>query len=166
VNAQRAGGPVSTSRGRVERGTDTVRQVMEQRGLRLTRAREAVVRMALQLPGHFCARTLAERVVASGHDGSLNTVYRLLPLMIEAGVLRETAMISEHGQLFEDVFERDNHEHLRCVRCQEIVEFELPALIEAERRLASQHDFLITGRAYELQGVCPMCRERETEQPS
>lgn len=138
---------------------------MERRGLRLTRAREAVVRMALQLPGHFCARTLAERVVASGHDGSLNTVYRLLPLMVEAGVLRETAMASDNGQLFEDVFERDNHEHLRCIRCQEVVEFELPALGEAERRLASEHDFLITGRAYELQGVCPACRGTEGALP-
>lgn len=153
------------SRGRVERGTETVRQVVERRGLRLTRAREAVVRIALQLPGHFCARTLAERVVASGHDGSLNTVYRLLPLMVEAGVLRETAMASDHGALFEDVFERDNHEHLRCTRCQEVVEFELPALIDAERRLASEHDFLLTGRAYELQGVCSGCRAAESRAP-
>jgi Fur family transcriptional regulator, ferric uptake regulator len=161
MNEQLGQAPQKSSRNRIERGVALVRDAMDRRGLRLTRPREAVVRIALQLPGHFCARTLAERVFAAGHEGSLNTVYRLLPLMIEAGVLRETAMMSAHGQLFEDIFERDTHEHLRCTRCHEIVEFDFPALIEAERRLALEHGFLLTGRAYELQGLCARCRSGE-----
>jgi len=145
-------------KGRVERGVATVRETLERRGLRLTSAREAVVRAALRLPGHFCARRLAARVTASGHDGSLNTIYRLLPLLVQAGVVRETAIVSVHGQLFEDVFERQEHEHLRCTMCHEIVEFELPNLTEAEQRLADEHGFELTGRSYELQGVCGSCR--------
>jgi Fur family ferric uptake transcriptional regulator len=144
----------------VERGVATVREALGRRGLRLTAAREAVVRTALRLPGHFCARTLAARVTAAGHDGSINTIYRLLPVLVESGIVRETAIVSAHGQLFEDVFERREHEHLRCTRCHEVVEFELPHLAEAEQRLAVRHGFQLTGRAYELQGVCGDCRAR------
>jgi Fur family ferric uptake transcriptional regulator len=153
-------------RTRLERGLETVRSLVARRGWRFTVRREAVVRMALQLPGHFCARTLADQVAAAGYEGSLNTVYRLLPLMIEAGVVRETAMMSDHGQLYEDAFERTQHDHLRCVKCHEIVEFELPELAEAELSLASEHGFQLTGRAYELQGVCASCRPRYAESAS
>lgn len=156
----------SPPRTRLERGVQAVRVMMDQRGWRLTVRREAVVRMALQLPGHFCARTLAEHVASAGHHGSLNTVYRLIPLMIEAGVLRETAMMSDQGQLYEDTFERALHDHLRCVRCHEIVEFELPELAEAELSLARDHGFQLTGRAYELQGVCATCRTRDAKSAS
>lgn len=145
---------------RLERALEKIRQLLESRGLRLTTERELIVKTALGMSGHFNASTLMTCLNERGAPRvSLSTIYRMLPLMAEAGVLSETPSSRLDGQCFEDMFERRAHEHLLCVGCGIIVEFQLPPIASIERGIIERFGFLVTHRYFELRGLCSKCRD-------
>lgn len=147
---------------RRERALERIRQLLESRGLRLTSERALIVSTALGMKGHFNASTLMSCLNERGRQRvSLSTIYRMLPLMAEAGVLSETPSLRLDGQCFEDVFEQRAHEHLLCVGCGILVEFQLPPLSDIEQGIIERFGFLVTHRYFELRGLCGKCQERE-----
>ena len=58
---------------------------LHSRALRMTGEREAIARAALERGSHFTVEELTTDVQARGVDASRATVYRTLPLLLEAG---------------------------------------------------------------------------------
>jgi Fur family ferric uptake transcriptional regulator len=100
---------------------------------------------------------LAERVGVS-----VATVYRNLPLMVEAGIIRRTVDTPDGRGAYEHVWGREHHDHLVCVRCGEVVEFHLAALEVLQEHVAREHGFALMDHRMELIGLCPRCQEEET----
>src|SRR5262245_48716303 len=71
------------------------RDFLHARSLRVTDVREAIVRAALARKGHFDIDELAGDVQALGVDASRATVYRALPLLMEAGIIQPTLLSSD-----------------------------------------------------------------------
>ena len=127
------------------------------RGLRMTGEREALVRAALGRRRHFTLDELVEEAV--GHDAraSRATVYRGLPILIEAGIL-QPVLVSDEPRRFELALGRRHHDHLLCRRCGRVVEFRSGAIEELQLRVASRHGFRLTSHVHELVGDCAACR--------
>lgn len=148
---------------RTERALDRFREVLKTRKLRMTGVREAIVREALAYEGHFDIQELARKLQDSGvHDSSLATVYRGMPLLVEAGIVQPT-MLSAGGQghRFEVSFEREHHDHLVCTSCGKVIEFHFEAFEVLQNDIAERYDFVLTNHVHELMGVCGPCRKTE-----
>ena len=52
------------------------------------------------------------------------TVYRTLPLLVSSGILKEIDLGKEQKYYDPNFVNRPHHNHLICVDCQKIVEFE------------------------------------------
>jgi Fur family ferric uptake transcriptional regulator len=143
----------------VERALEQLRRVVRERGLKSSQVREAVARAALRQTGHFSVddivRELRERGVGDAHPA---TVYRVLPLLVEAGILQETLVSAGEGARYERAFEREHHDHLLCTRCGKIVEFQFEAIELLQRNVAERFGFELTGHVHELLGICRDCR--------
>lgn len=133
------------------------RSFLHQRSLRSTDVREAIVQAAVGREGHFRVEELTEDARALGHDVSVATVYRALPLLVEAGIIQPTEVSGEHRH-FEAVFGRKHHDHLICRHCHRVVEFQFEAFEMLQRELASKYDFVLVDHVHELIGVCAPCR--------
>ncbi len=145
----------------IERAMSQLRKLVADRGLRNSTVREHVARLALQKPGHFSAEEL--RVdLESDHKGRAHgaTVYRVLPLMIEAGLLRETLKSKGGTAYYERVFERRHHDHLICTSCWKVIEFEFEAIEVLQRDVAAKFGFQLEDHVHELLGTCRECRVR------
>jgi Fur family ferric uptake transcriptional regulator len=148
-----------------EGAAERLRAFLRARGLRMTGEREALVRAALGRRRHFTLEELVERVV--GHDtrASRATVYRGLPILIEAGIL-QPVLVSDEPRRFELAFGRRHHDHLLCRRCGRVVEFRSSAIEEAQLAVAARHGFRLTSHVHELVGDCAACRRaRRAERP-
>jgi len=128
------------------------RAMITEKGMRFTRERAEILRGSCSTSGHFVAEGLAERVGVS-----VATVYRNLPLMMEAGIIRRTVDMPDGRGAYEHVWGRDHHDHLVCVRCGEVVEFHFPALEVLQEHVAREHGFTLMDHRMELFGVCPRC---------
>ena len=133
-------------------------EFLKKRGMRQTREREAIIREALSSNDHFDVDELFIRLKKK--DGvSKASIYRTIPLMIEAGLLAEVYLENGHMH-YEHVFGRDHHCHLRCRECKRIVEFSDNRLHDIEQEIAEKFGFDSDGHKMEIMGLCSDCRAR------
>src|SRR6187402_103945 len=103
------------------------REVLHRRSLRITPVREAILEAVLQQAGHFEVPDLVRELQGVGvQEASQATVYRALPLLVEAGIIQQT-LVSGSKLQYESTFEREHHDHLVCGSCGKVIEFHFEA---------------------------------------
>jgi Fur family ferric uptake transcriptional regulator len=97
---------------------------LDEKGFRRTVQRDAIIEAAFTTTEHFTAETLLIRARAIERSVSRATIYRTLPLLVASGLLREM----DFGQDFKfydpNFIDKPHHNHLICLDCNKIVEFE------------------------------------------
>jgi len=136
------------------------RDFLHRRSLRVTDVREAIVRAALERPGHFRVEDLVEDLRGLGVEVSAATVYRALPLLIEAKIIEPTEVSGER-RFYEAVFGREHHDHLICRSCHKVVEFQFEAFEMLQREVAAKYNFQLIDHFHELIGICASCQGKE-----
>jgi Fur family ferric uptake transcriptional regulator len=144
--------------GRNKEAEARFREALRAEGLRWTAERAAVLEAALSFPGHFGVDDLVKAVAHPGQSGSRATVYRALPLLVQAGVL-QPAVVTGEERRFESAFGHAHHDHLVCRRCGKVVEFQFEAIEILQKAVAEQHGFELVGHLLELVGICADCRK-------
>jgi Fur family ferric uptake transcriptional regulator len=144
---------------------ERLKAFLRARGLRMTGEREALVRAALGRRRHFTLEELVEEVVQNDTRASRATVYRGLPILIEAGIL-QPVLVSDEPRRFELAFGRRHHDHLMCRRCGRVVEFRSTAIEELQTKIAARHGFRLTSHVHELVGDCSACRRTRPTRPA
>jgi Fur family ferric uptake transcriptional regulator len=143
-----------------DRAMDRFRQVLRERALKSSKVREAVARMALAQTGHFTVEELFGALRDGGVTGAhMATVYRAIPLLLEAGLIQPALVQNSESQHYEVVFERERHDHLVCTGCGKVVEFHSTALLALQKKIAAQYAFELDDRTSELHGSCKNCRK-------
>lgn len=143
----------------VERALVRLREMVRDQDLKNSRVREAIAREAVSYPGHFTVEELLRVVRASGAENAhLATIYRTIPLLIEAGLIEEALVGSSESQVYERSFEREHHDHLICTSCRKIVEFYSEPLEAIQREIATRYGYRLDGHVHELWGLCADCQ--------
>ena len=144
-------------------GYEVFKRVVYSSGGRITRARRAILEAIDDMAGHFVPEDLARSLGRKGHQVSLTTLYRNIPLLVEAGIIRQTC-ISEGGPVrYERALGSAHHDHLICARCGRKIEFSYPAIDVLQEEVARSHGFVLERHHLELIGVCPECQETDAE---
>lgn len=130
-------------------------------GRRLTRQRALIFDLIRQ-GGHPDADELYSRAKEQQPSLSMSTVYRNLKLFVKLGIVEERHFDNRHSCY--EVRRGIEHQHLICLGCGRIIEFECPLIWEMRENLKAEHRFHITGAKVLLVGYCAACfsnRERE-----
>lgn len=132
---------------------------MAQRGLRSTEQRRLIIEKLFQTEEHVSIDQVLEAVRARDPRVGYATVYRTMKLLVEAGLA--------HERKFGDGFTRyeladghAHHDHLICVSCGKIAEFEAPAIEKLQEQVAQRHGFTVHHHKHELYGTCRDCAGR------
>ena len=133
---------------------------IRQRGLRRTPEREEILRQIFAVHGHFDVDELYLQLKGQGSKVSKASIYRALPLFIDCGLIREVDFSDGHWH-YEHIYGHDHHNHLRCLGCGEIQEFEEPTLQFLEEQLARTYNYRIKGHQLQVYGYCAACRRKD-----
>ncbi len=108
--------------------TETVRQQLDlflaSSGLRRTKPRDVIIEAAFGTREHFNADELHEMVRRIDRSISRATVYRTLSLLVKCGLLREVDLGRDQTYYDPNFLDKPEHNHLICVDCGRVVEFE------------------------------------------
>jgi Fur family ferric uptake transcriptional regulator len=135
------------------------REYLQTNGLRYTHERETIIKEILATPHHFNVDTLYLNIRQKGIRISKASIYRLLPLLLDAGLIQEVAFEDGHMQ-YEHIYGRGHHNHLRCIECRRIEEFTDPRMKEIEKDLHKRFGFEILDHKLEVRGLCPECQQK------
>lgn len=124
--------------------------------LKHTKQREAILEVFLQVRGHITGEELHRRVRGKHPGIGYTTVYRTMKLLCEAGLAVERHF-DDGITRFE--IQHEHHDHLVCLRCGKIVEFECSMIESAQDRIVQEYGFRLLRHRHELYGHCPSCRD-------
>ena len=131
---------------------------LENHKLKQTRQRAAILDVFLGVTGHITGEELHQRVRARHPGIGHTTIYRTMKLLCEAG-LATTRNFDDGVTRYE--IEHEHHDHLLCVRCGKIVEFECPLIEQEQDKIAEQRGFRLLRHRHELYGHCEDCQKSE-----
>lgn len=103
---------------------DKIYDFLATQGMRCTVQREAIIKAAFSTQEHFTAESLLTSARKIEKSVSRATVYRTLPLLVAGGFLREMDFGRDFKYYDPNFIERPHHNHLICIDCEKIIEFE------------------------------------------
>ena len=139
----------------IERLESQLSEYMERKGMRSTSQRRLVSEVFFRNGGHLSIDDVLALVRKQDAKVGYATVYRTLKLLVECGLANE--------RQFDDTvtrFERaqdSHHDHLICLQCKRIVEFEDDEIERLQDEAASRHGFTLVSHKHELYGLCEAC---------
>ncbi len=128
-------------------------QHLAKQGLKQTKQRHLIVQLFLDLESHVSAEDLHAAARKKGFSFGLATIYRTLKLLQEAGLV-EQKQFSEGRYVFEVKAPGSHHDHLICLSCGKVIEFENEAIEELQEKIAKSYGFELISHRLDLFGRC------------
>jgi Fur family ferric uptake transcriptional regulator len=132
---------------------------LDLKGLRLTRQREVIVEAAFGTEEHFTADELWDMARKIDPTTSRATLYRTLSLLVESGMLREIDLGREQKHYDPNFIDHPQHNHLICVDCDRVVEFEDAHLDVLEDCLTRRLGFHPIKKSMRIEASCEALRK-------
>ena len=136
---------------------------MVKQGLRSTEQRRLIIDRFFEERRHITIDDLLALVKAEDARIGYATVYRTLKMLTAAGVAHERQFGDgfTRYELADD--EQSHHDHLICIDCGRIIEFEEPAIESLQERVAARFGLRVEYHKHELYCACtrPDCPYRK-----
>ncbi|MBI2871013.1 MAG: transcriptional repressor [Candidatus Omnitrophica bacterium] len=136
---------------------ESFRTLLARRDLKFTYERRRILDLVQHLGRHFDADSLYARFKRRKERIARATIYRTLPLLLEAGVIQKSAGMGK-GDFFEKTSARGHHDHMICVHCGKIIEFFNEHIEREQKRLCRKYKFRLTFHDHRLFGYCKKCQ--------
>lgn len=126
-------------------------EALKEAGLKVTSPRVKILRL-LQLPEnqHLSAEDLYKKLLEQGDEVGVATVYRVLNQFDDAGIVTR-----HHFEGSKSVFEltdQQHHDHLVCLKCGEVIEFNDDLIEQQQKLIAQEHGIKLTNHSLYLYG--------------
>ena len=128
---------------------------LEKNHLKQTKQRELILQTFLEAQRHVTSEDLYQAVRAEHSNIGYTTVYRTMKLLVEAGLATERHF--DDGITRYEI-EHEHHDHLVCIKCGKITEFECEMIEKTQNEIAESHGFEILRHRHELYGHCAACQ--------
>ena len=124
---------------------------LEAHNLKRTKQRDAILDIFLEASGHISSEEIYQRIQDEHPSIGYTTVYRTMKLLCDAGLASERRF--DDGIARYEI-EHAHHDHLVCVRCGKIVEFESEMIESRQEEIAARYGFRVLRHRHELYGHC------------
>jgi len=142
-----------------DRLTDVeIKKIIREMHLKVTHQRQAILEVLSVGRHHFTAQEIFELVHKRFPEIGFATVYRFLKKLTEFKFVSEVRMGGLPARY--ELAPSHHHDHMSCIECGKIVEFENYAIETLQEKVAAELGFELTGHVLELYGVCPTCRKK------
>ena len=128
---------------------------LSEEGLKSTRQRDIIVETFFRLNKHISVEELLEAVREKASHIGYATVYRTLKLLVEYSFAHPRQFGDGQTRYDPMAEEDDEHDHLICVTCRRVVEFDDPVVQARIEQIARElGPFELSRRRLELYARC------------
>lgn len=132
------------------------KHIIRAMNLKVTDQRLAILEALHSGRAHVTAQEVFEVVTENFPEIGFATVYRFLRSLTENSFVTEVRMGGLPARY--ELTPQSHHDHLTCVTCGKICEFENHHIEELQSKVAKAFGFKLTSHVLELYGVCPECQ--------
>ena len=136
---------------------------LREQGLPVTHQREAVAEVVFGSDEHLSVDEIERVLRSEGQRIGKATIYRALDLLVKSKLVAEL----DFGEGFKRYEHRLSaepiHEHLICLNCGTVIEFESSDVHRIEALVSARHGFRPTRHKLEIYGLCKACTDSGVE---
>lgn len=126
--------------------------------IRLTRARCEIAQAMVSLARrHFSAEDVIKKLKQRKSKASRASTFRALSLFSERGVL-EAIDLGKGFKMYELASNDKHHDHLYCLKCSKIIEFEDRNIEKLQDKACRGKSFKAFNHTLRIIGLCKECR--------
>jgi Fur family ferric uptake transcriptional regulator len=137
-------------------------QELKKAGLKITLPRLKILEI-MQGPEnqHIGAEDVYKILLEQGEEIGLATVYRVLNQLDDAGIIHRHHF--EGGKSVFELSQKSHHDHLVCLDCGKVIEFEDPVIEKRQEDIAKENGIELTNHSLYLYGRCQKesCENRD-----
>ncbi len=135
---------------------DRLNECLENKGLKSTRQRHFIAEVFFKTTTHINLEELLKKVKRKMPRVGYATVYRTMKLLTECGFAIER-QFGDGQTRFENLPDGGHHDHMICVKCSKIVEFQNQMIEDLQIETARKLGFEVLRHKLELYGYCKGC---------
>jgi len=131
-------------------------EYLKQSGLKVTKQRSTIVKEFIEAERHCTTDELHHAMRGHSNRVGYATVHRTLKLLVASGLACE--LYFGDGQTrYEMNRYNQHHDHMVCLCCGKVIEFEEPQIELLQKNIAKIHNFHMQTHRLELYGICSLC---------
>ena len=125
-------------------------------GLKVTLPRLKILEVLEKSPNHhLSAEDIYRILIEQNEEVGVATIYRVLSQFEESGIVQKLNF--ENNQAVYELCGLEHHDHLVCVKCNMIIEFQDDVIEKHQLQIAKKHGFELTDHSLYLYGLCKDC---------
>lgn len=130
---------------------------LKRQGLNLTRQREEILRCLMAADRHLGIEEMYDQLKKKDPSLGRATVFRTVKLLSECGLVQEVGSTNGRSK-FELKADRPHHDHMICVECGRIIEFQSRMMERFQDEAVRRHGFVALWHRHEIFGRCRDCQ--------
>jgi Fur family ferric uptake transcriptional regulator len=127
---------------------------LREQGLPVTHQREAVADVVFTSEEHLSVDDIERRVRGRGDRIGKATIYRTLDLLVRSRLVEEHDFGEGFKRYEHRLSSQPVHEHLVCLECGKVIEFQSNEIMSLEARTQVEHGFVPVRHRLEIYGLC------------
>ena len=106
---------------------------------------------------HLSVEDIYRTLIEKNKEINVATIYRVLSQFEESGIVNKLNF--ENNQAVYELSNVEHHDHLVCVKCNTIIEFQDDVIERHQLQIANKYGFQLTDHSLYLYGLCKTCKE-------
>ncbi len=135
---------------------DVLKAYLDAKGLKSTSQRDFIVDVFFKTNTHISLEELLKKVKRKTPNIGYATVYRTMKLLTECG-LAVARQFGDGQTRYENIPEDGHHDHIICIKCSKIAEFQNQKIEQLQFETAKKLGFTVINHKLELYGYCVDC---------
>jgi Fur family ferric uptake transcriptional regulator len=141
------------------------RRYLKEQRLPVTHQREAIAQLVFSTVGHLSVEEIETTLRQAGNRLGKATIYRTLDLLVRSRLVVEHDFGEGFKRYENRILQDPVHEHLICLECGKVIEFQSWEVQDVQTRITARHGFKATRHKLEIYGLCRECQAAGAELP-
>lgn len=138
----------------------TFQEYLSRQGLNLTRQREEILRCLMDADRHLSVEEIYDRIRRKDPTLGRATVFRTVKLLHGCGLVAEVGAANGRSK-YELKADRPHHDHMICIECGRIIEFQSPMMERFQDEAIRRQGFVALWHRHEIFGRCVECNKKK-----
>lgn len=135
---------------------EALKSYLDNKGLKSTAQRDYIADTFFKSNTHISLDELLKKVKRKTPNIGYATVYRTMKLLTDSG-LAIARQFGDGQTRYENLPEDGHHDHMICIKCSKIAEFQNQKIELLQSEMAKKLGFTVVNHKLELYGYCPAC---------